>query len=98
MYLLFCVSLYLHYCFFYIFYTDRYSARYAIDTYTDKQCSIITHILPVTVNQKNRKADQAYAFESTFFLNPFMMHNVEKLPNILLKSCDENTARFLEYV
>ena len=30
-------------------------------------------------------------------LNPFM-HNVVKWPNIILKSCGVNTARFLKYV
>ena len=30
-------------------------------------------------------------------INPFM-HYVEKLPNILLKSCAVNTARILKYV
>ena len=30
-------------------------------------------------------------------LNPFM-HNVVKWPNILQKSCDVHTARFLKYV
>ena len=32
-----------------------------------------------------------------FFINP-LFHNVQKWPNILLKSCSVHTARFLKYV
>ena len=35
-------------------------------------------------------------FLTVIWFNP-LLHNVEKWPNILLKSCGVNTARFLKY-
>ena len=64
----------------------------------------ISNLILKNIKVKGRQCPKILFVISSYDKNPcnshfkLFLHNVEEWPNIILKSCDVNTAKFLKYV